>query len=288
MNIQPRDLYRFTLIELVPVRTRFTLIELLVVVAIISILAAMLLPALGRARYLAKMTACRSQLRQIALAATSYTVDNDDNWPYQRIDWEAAFGAGTRAFLMHHASSNVAPPAIDERPYWRSYVGTAQVFGCPLSPSIGYDTAMKRGLFSSYEIWAGTDINRTNGTIADASMKVTDPTYSYGAREFDILAADTEWLWTESSFIINMSHPAKGVPLLDMTSLSNDLFGHLYRASVVRGTLDRNFVRTDGSVFVMTNLQSVTTTAWDSRMSRLPMYATQPARPIYHYLPPIQ
>jgi len=109
----------------------FTLIELLVVIAIIAVLAALLLPALARAKDSAKSTQCLNQMRQIGLATRLYADDNGELLPrsqhsaaanHQQV-WERAI-----ALLLGAGSSDTTA--------WTNLV--AGIYRCPTDPAPRY------------------------------------------------------------------------------------------------------------------------------------------------------
>jgi len=88
----------------------FTLIELLVVMAIISILAALVLPVLNRGKESARSVRCLSNLHQIGMGLQLYVSDNNNHLP-ALVDWSPSLGTNgpviNRVLLEHVGSSNV-------------------------------------------------------------------------------------------------------------------------------------------------------------------------------------
>lgn len=114
---------------------RFTLIELLVVVSIIAILASMLLPALSRAREMARRSVCINNLRQMALTCMIYADDSNRNlpWPSSMYNW--AFGGSyTGASLYTRNDSNTAEATGMGLLYDANYLHDIDFFFCPSNP----------------------------------------------------------------------------------------------------------------------------------------------------------
>ncbi len=101
-----------------PRRRAFTLIELLIVIAIIAVLAAIIFPVFASVREKARQATCASNLRQIGLAYTQYTQDNNEQMPFCRYN-------GANDVQGQHPFDALMP-----------YLNSRQVWTCPDASSI--------------------------------------------------------------------------------------------------------------------------------------------------------
>jgi prepilin-type N-terminal cleavage/methylation domain-containing protein/prepilin-type processing-associated H-X9-DG protein len=176
-----------------PKRTwAFTLIELLVVIAIIAILAALLLPALAKAKAKAKQTQCLNNIRQWGLAFSIYASDGEDSIPRDGTDAGGQYSTDTGTATGPgsprdpNAWFNVLPVEVAEKPL-SDYAAVAtapyrvsmpypgndkgRLWHCPSAKAASGDTFLANGRYGFFSYVMNLDLKlRTticNGVVGN-------------------------------------------------------------------------------------------------------------------------
>lgn len=144
----------------------FTLIELLVTIGIMAILAAMLLPALGKARNYAKSIVCMNNLRQHNLGFSQYAMDNNEWMPLDSTAQTCYRHCQWRFDIAPYIGIKLEDPlfASDGTYSWKNtlkVMGIPPIFYCPLTKidgAVGASKAYSYGFASSD--WANIGWNK--------------------------------------------------------------------------------------------------------------------------------
>jgi len=179
----------------------FTLIELLVVIAIIAILAAMLLPALARAKQKAQAVTCLNNNKQLGLAWVMYTGDNNDHLVLNQ-DWAVAGSPSLPSWAYGLVSWNINPDntntlcLTDDNALLGNY--TAKSTGIYACPSANYIGPQQRPRGWSKRLRSVA----MNGAVGDG-------------RKYNGLPFSSSYWWARKTSDLNTPGPAESWVFID-------------------------------------------------------------------------